>query len=171
MTQSKSKNDLVSIIINSKSINATLDNVEPLELRNDFRQHFYLQLLEISFEKLLEVHNRGKGSLEAFAGTIIRNQLKSNNSSFHKIYRKQHTQELQDVNDSIEVEYDHQIDSDYQKILLFLNHIHPKRAVWFREHYVNGKTIRQIAKQYKVNYRTINYSIRSTEEMIRKKLK
>lgn len=195
-----SKNDLIEIIINSASINATLNTIQPYELQDDFRSHFYLQLCEKSYEKLLEAFNRCDTCLEQYAGAIIKNQLKSNNSSFHKIYRKDTTvdsERLIDVYSSLEnysndnyykknvdkiiqkfqgeaeeePEYKNRIEKNYQRVLSFLNHIHPRKSKLFIEHYVNGKTLRQISKQYRIKYTTVVYNIRQTEKLIKEKLK
>jgi len=202
-----SKNELIEIIINSASINATLNTIQPYELQDDFRSHFYLQLCEKSYEKLLEAFNRCDTCLEQYAGAIIKNQLKSNNSSFHKIYRKdttinndveiligqfnkaettyaengfanEHWLKFVEKNidrfngdDTEEEEYKRRIEKNYQKVLSFLNHIHPRKSKLFIEHYVNGKTLRQISKQYKIKYTTVVYNIRQTEKLIREKLK
>ena len=191
------RDDLISIIINSKSINATLKTIQPTDLRDDFRQHFYLQLLEIAFEKLLAIYNRGGTSLEAYAGGILRFQLKSNNSSFYKIYRKNTAFCIED-RDGVEKDYDNKKvvegyehiqgylkaadditdeqafiieEKNYQNILSMLRHIHPKRSKLFIEHYVNGKTIMEISKKYKIKYRTVHHSIRTTEQYLRDNLK
>jgi antitermination protein Q len=169
------KNELITFIYNSKSINATLNKVTP-ELRDDFKSHFFLQLLEKDFEKLLEIYNKCETCLEAYAGAIIKLQLKSNTSSFYKIFRKGTAIELtdkhfQEEQPEAEVEFDASFKMNYDNILAMLNHIHPRKSKLFLEHYLNGKTIKQISLQYKIKYTTIHHSIRKTEEYIRQNLK
>lgn len=195
------KNDLIEIIINSPSINRTLNKLEPYELRDDMRQYFYLEVCEETFEKLFEVYNRCDVCLERWAGQLIKNQFKNTNSPFYKMYRKDKTNNYDverlvelynwtESNDSLENtenvlrnidkllvkfhnedDYDLMIDKNYQRVRSFLNHIHPRRSKLFIEHWINGKTIRQISKQYRIKYSTVIYNIRTTEQLIRDNLK
>lgn len=171
------KNQLINLIINSPTINTTLDKVQPEDLRLDFKQHFYLQLLEKTEEKLLYEYEKGPDCLIKFAAAILKLQLKSNTSSFHKLYRKK--QALNDYYAHFDTISEIELGSspetlkkiNYDNIILALNHIHPKKAKLFIEHYINQKTLKQISQQYKIKYSTVVYNIRSTENQLKRDLK
>lgn len=166
------KNDLITIIINSPTINNTLNTIHPVELRADFRQHFYLQLCEVPEQKLLSCYHNC--TLESYAGAIIRNQIKSDSSSFFKLYRSNlstpdattHYYNLISTDESKIDEH-----KTIEAIHSFLRALHPKKVTLFKEHYFKGKTIPEISKKYKIAPRTVYHIIKETKDLIRQHLK
>lgn len=173
------KNQLIAIIINSPSINNTLNQLQPAHLRDDIRQYFYLLILELPEEKLQAAYNRCDTCLEAFAGTIIRNQFKSSTSPFYKLYREnkdttaavEHYYKVIGTDTEIEKEIQLTEQTNVDNVLDFLRAVHPKKTTLFKEYYLKGKTIKQISQKYNIKYRTVHHTIRETEKLIKEHLK
>lgn len=191
------KEELINLIVNDKSFNTAINKVDE-QLRDDFQQHFYLQLCEKSHAQLLEVYNRCNTCLQRFAATIFNNQLKSEQSTFHRLYRANskppdtHTKgrktipyETQlavnayynELVNSVDVIPAHaqQLDDKQleliEKIHSILRAIHWKKSRLFKEYHFNNLTVDAISKKYKIKYSTCYYTIKQAEKIIRDKLK
>ena len=170
------KEDLIKLIINCSTIQNTLSKVQPEHLREDFKSHFYLQLLEKTEEKLLNEYLKCDDCLIKFAAAILKLQLKSTTSPFYKLYRQEHDLksykkhlETESIEDCHEKEIINK--KNYYNIISVLNAMHPKKSKLFIEYWINGKSLTEISLQYNIKYRTCHKSIRATEAYIRLVLK
>lgn len=171
------KEQLINLIVTSKTINKTLNKVTP-SFRDDFRQFIFLQVLELTEEKLLSEYLRCDTCLYKYVGGIIRNQLISDKSPFYLQYRKDNsTPEAlnhyyntthPDTEDIITAHKQEQLNVD--NILNFLRSVHPKKTTLFKEYYLKGKTIKEISAKYNIKYTTVRSIIKTTEALIKEKV-
>jgi len=169
------KEQLTNLIINSPSINATLNNLNPEYLRDEMKQYFLLLILEKPEEELLAIYNKCNTCLEHYAGSIIKLQFKSSTSPFFKQYRqenraqnaKEQYYDLLTI-DTTEVATAHtEEEINIKRIKQYLDSIPPKKSIIFSEYYFKGKTLKEIAKKYKMKYTTVRSIIKTTEQLLR----
>ncbi len=79
------KDKIFNYIINSNRINESIDNiVEDKKYIEDFKQHFYIQMLEMDEEKLSRAYL--EGWIDWLCIRVMLNQWRSKNSSFYTTY-------------------------------------------------------------------------------------
>ena len=153
------------------------------EYRDDFRQHIWLIITEMmadeekseKIEKLWKADNLGK-----FIVGIITNQLKSNTSSFTKLYKDSNIiyttipelkeEEVEQQNARLVI----------LKMLNILNNIHFVDAVLFKLYYgidpitneiTQPKTYGEIQNLIGINYQTVRNSVLKTKKTIKEHIK
>lgn len=161
----------------NKIINSSIPS--DIDLKEDFKQHFYLQLLEIGEDKLLYLE--GKGQLEYFCFRIIKNQI-SKTSPFYKEFRNSGFPISMipsgESDSDIEMIIDEDYDEDYyinniKKIEVIEEHLrslHFLHSGLFRLKFYDGYTYSKLA-QSGISFITVKRSIEKTMEEIRIKLK
>ena len=76
---------IIDYVINDKKINDMISKLVSHYYLDDFKSHFYLQLLEMDIKKLKKAYIKKYINLLCYR--VIRNQYLSKSSSFWKIYR------------------------------------------------------------------------------------
>lgn len=158
-------------ILNNKIINEYFGKVDN-EYRDEFRQYIYLiifEMVELKYDKIKKLYNDDE--LGKFIIGIINNQLKSNTSSFHKMYRKSsiidyYSYDKVNVSDDIRTDYIKKI--NYTNLIDKVKNLHPYHATLFMLKYVDGLTIKQISEKLHIKYTTVYASIRKTEDKLKK---
>lgn len=127
----------------------------------------------ITIEKLYN-----SGDLGRFITGIITNQLKSNTSSFTKLYKDQYVIYNEDIPEKAD-EYEEETHPRkiVMKIINELNHIHYADAVLFKLYYgidpitnnlTKPKTYAEIQGLIGINYQTVRNSVLKTKRQILK---
>lgn len=182
------KEQIMNYILTNEYINNYLSKVKE-NYRDEFKQHFYLEILEsmevpIKLQKLETLfHNNGLGK---WCNAILKNQLISNTSSFHKLHRKNH---LNIINaDIFDIQIDIPIDpppenykkEQYHKIVTLLNQIQPFDAILFKMYYgintitnepTKPMTYRQIQDKVSISYQAVRLSVMTTKKTIQERIK
>ncbi len=174
------RDKIINYILNNHIINDYFSKVQP-ELRGDFQSHIWLIIMEmiednnknITIEKLYN-----SGDLGRFITGIITNQLKSNTSSFTKLYKDQYVIYNEDIPEKAD-EYEEETHPRkiVMKIINELNHIHYADAVLFKLYYgidpitnnlTKPKTYAEIQGLIGINYQTVRNSVLKTKRQILK---
>lgn len=79
------RNKIIEIVMNNKSLNSSISKMVSHHYVDDFKSHFYLQLLNMDINKLNKAYKQKY--LERLCYKVIRNQYFSKSSSFWKLYR------------------------------------------------------------------------------------
>lgn len=169
------KTKIYQYIINSNRINESIYNiVEDKRFLDDFKQHFYIQILEMSEEKLSRAYL--EGYLDWLCIRVMLNQWRSKTSSFYFLYRDNNIKYTDDLKD-VKSEDDGTIDFDYTKAEGILN---TKDEKWidkqyhmtlFKLYYKNGHNYRQISELTGININSIAQSINKSIKYLKKIIK
>lgn len=192
------KNDIVISVMESDLINSAILNICPPKYREDFRSHFYLQLLEMKEVKLQQAWNNGW--LDWLCVKILSNQMNSNTSSFWKIYRnggfagekkiwsqtelnefrENHRDEVSPISYDGYFTLKDEGEEHIEKLELIelrrdliidtLNSRHFYHRHLFLLH-LDGMTYRQIEKDTGISYQSVRLSIIATTEWLKKNIK
>jgi hypothetical protein len=173
------RDKIINYILNNHIINDYFKKVQ-VDLRGDFQSHIWLIIMEmiqdkekyITIQKLYE-----SGDLGRFITGIITNQLKSNTSSFTKLYKDQYVIYNEDIPDKAD-EYEEETHPRkiVMKIINELNHIHYADAVLFKLYYgicpvtnniIKPKTYAEIQDLIGINYQTVRNSVIKTKKQIK----
>ena len=76
------KNTLITEIYTSKEIGEVISKIHPESIRDDLKQHVFLELFEHSEDFILDLHNRGK--LKSFIVKMMFNTSRFTKSKFSK---------------------------------------------------------------------------------------
>lgn len=165
------RKEIEDYIINNKIINDYFSKVDT-EFKDDFKGYIYLLIFELIDNNFTKIKNLYlKDELGKFIIGIITNQLKSNTSSFHKIYRKT---TVIDGYSLLKKQEDEDLERDiiklvnYNNLINKLNNLHPYHATLFKMKWIDGLTINQISQKTKIKYTTIYASLRKTESILKK---
>lgn len=143
-----------------------------LNLKPELISEISLSFLE-NREKIEKVYEMGY--FKYYFINTIRNQVHSNTSPFHKNIRIKDYDYIQDYVDISD-------DTDIQDKILFeerldkINKIYKTTSkTWFEdrmweEYYVNGKTYRQIEKEYGLDHCLVFHNVKKVKEKIQKQL-
>jgi len=131
------------------------------DIRDEFSQEIWLHIFEHP-DKMLEVYN--KRYFRYYFLNIVRNQVMSSSSSWHKKFRKPNfelVEKLPEQTEEMECFIDEELERDIKirktKIKLInkaikhymdLDPAFKPNADFFKEHYINGLSIRAIGKKY-----------------------
>lgn len=169
------KTKIYQYVINSKVINDALVKVvnDPKHF-DDFKQHFYLQLLEMDEQKLFRAYL--EGYLDILCTRIMWNQWRSKNSSFYFLYKNPKIVYEDDLSNWTITDSE-TIDFDYSKAEVILN---AKEEKWidkqyhmtlFKLYYKNGHNYRQISELTGININSIAQSINKSIKYLKRKIK
>jgi|WetSurMetagenome_2_1015567.scaffolds.fasta_scaffold81271_3 hypothetical protein len=177
------RNEAINYVITSPLIESAIVNICPIKYREDFRSHFYLQILEIKNNKLEKAFN--DGYIDWLCIRIMSNQLNSNTSTFWKLYRNNgsysdFTDSIEDLysegvmqhksgNEEYDEEYDSIVEDRIKLIKDLLTDRHWYHTELFKLH-LDGLSYKEIEKKTKINYQNIRLSILQTKEFIKNKL-
>jgi hypothetical protein len=166
------RKEIEEYIINNKIVNDYFDKIDK-EYKDDFRQYIYLiifELINCNASKIETLYL--KDELGKFIIGIINNQLKSNTSSFHKVYRKTidiDNYSYDKVNNELEdLSFEFSKKINYKNLINKIDNLHPYHATLFKMKWIDGLTINQISKKTKIKYTTIYASIKKTEGILKK---
>lgn len=164
-------------ILISEKINDCISKI-PALYRDDFKQHFYIQMLEMKEDKIEKAYFNGY--LDWLCIKVITNQYSSNFSTYHKIYRSTPTFNSLDINDVVESKipqeedrlYLQLMDSDkFKKIEKLLNSRHfYHKQLWYM-YYIEEMSYRDIENQTGINFQSVRNSVLKTNEYIKNNLK
>jgi RNA polymerase sigma factor (sigma-70 family) len=171
--KSESLNNYINFHFRNKDIN----------LKNDFKQEFYLVLLEYDIKELKNIYNRG--GIEKFCMQILKNKLESKSNIWYKVYI---SNGFWDINflktydeynefDSLPIEDDIIIrkekerleDNRIERIENILLHTEPTSSLLFKLKYFKGYSYNQLSEMTGVNYQVIRNKIKSVLEVIKGK--
>lgn len=170
-------------ILNNKIINDYFSKI-PIEYRNEFKQHIWLNILEIynnnenKINELYESNNLGK-----YIIGIINNQLKSKNSSFFNLHKKNlHSEYKSEYDDNITEEEYYETDNKrvISNIIILLDKIHFVDAILFKLYrgictksntIVKPLTYSEIKIMTGIPYKTVWYSINKVNKIIKNNTK
>jgi hypothetical protein len=168
------RDKILTYIVKSNRLNEAFINiVDDKKFIDDFKQHFYLQILEMDEEKLSRAYLNGY--LDWLCIRIMINQWRSTTSSFYFQYKDiniKYTDELRDI----QPEEDDKIDFDYIKAE---NLLQDKPEKWldkqyhmtlFKLYYKNGHNYRQISEMTGININSIAQSITKSVKYLKKKI-
>lgn len=168
------RNKIFNYIVNSKQIDDSIRNiVKDEKYIDDFRQHFFLQMMEMDDKKLQKAYL--EGYLDKLCGRVILNQWNSNSSSFYKNYKSNriiYSDNFIDSEDKETIKY-----FDYENAEKILN---AKRESFinkqyymtlFKMYFHDGYNYRQISDITGINMNSIKYSITTSIKYIKRKLK
>jgi len=79
-------NELLLYVYNSKKINEALYKMCNKHNIDDLKSHLLIELSKKEEQKVIELLSMNKRELDYYCIRILLNQLKSNTSSFHKLY-------------------------------------------------------------------------------------
>lgn len=169
------KDKIFNYIINSNRINESIDNiVEDKKYIEDFKQHFYIQMLEMDEEKLKRAYL--DGWIDWLCIRVMLNQWRSKNSSFYTTYKNtnfKYLEEGQDFEDKKEVE----IEFNYTMAEVILNNrkekwIHKQyHMTLFKLYFKDGHNYKKINELTGVSIGSIAHSVNKSLDYIRKKVK
>lgn len=162
-------------IINNKIINDYFSKIK----EDDFQSYIYLligEFIEAEHQKVSDLYiNKELGK---YLNGMITNQLKSSNSSYHKLYRQtnmEYNDIIYDIKDEPYEEY------NIKRILTnILNNIYFYDAILYKlyiglhpltNEVIPTKSYREIESITKIPYTTLRKSILKTEKIIKNKLK
>lgn len=174
---------ITTYILTNPIINDYLSKIDK-ENRNDFAQHIYLIIWEMMDDKIKYKRIKGlfqQGQLGKFIIGIINNQLKSNTSSFTKIYKDKritYINEFPILND----ETHHPINPKIVivKIIDILNNVYYYDSILYKlyrgidpitNEIREPMTYQQIQKLIGINYQAVRSSVIKTDKMIKEKIK
>lgn len=189
------KNDIVVYIMRSDLINSAINNICPPKFRDDFKSHFYLQLLEMKETKLQRAWNGGW--LDWLCVRILSNQMNSNTSSFWKIYRnggfagEKKVYSQAELNEFREAHKDEWRPLSYEGYFTLIDdgeeNIERLELIEFRRSmiidklngrhfyhrhlfllHLDGMTYRQIEKETGISYQSVRLSIIATTDWLKK---
>lgn len=174
------RDKIINYILNNPIINDYFSKVQP-DLRGDFESHIWLIIMEMIGDKdksitIERLYN--SGDLGRFIVGVITNQLKSNTSSFTRLYKESsivYNGEIPDkAEDYIETTHPAKV---VLRIINELNHIHYADAVLFKLYYgidpitnklTKPKTYAEIQQLIGINYQTVRNSVIKTKNQITK---
>lgn len=152
------------------------------DIRDEFKQEIYLYLLEHP-ERILEVYN--KQYFKYYFINLVKQQVLSSTSSWHKTFRRNdfinYTDAPLDMEDDTnvyaEIESLKKEKLNKKRITAInkaLNHyeqLNPwfkTNSVFFKEHFIEGLSFREISKKYhNTPISTIHYAIREAVILVR----
>ena len=169
------KDKIFMYMVGSSRINDSLNNiVTDKKHLEDFKQHFYLQMLEMDQNKLISAYI--DGYLDWLCIRVMLNQWRSKTSSFYYQYRDtnvSYQDDLKDVKDekSTDIQFDFKIAESILK---------DKNEKWldkqyhmtlFRLYFDKGYNYREISQMTGININSVAQSINKSLDYIKKKIK
>ena len=166
-------------ILISEKINDCIARI-PSKYRDDFKQHFYVQMLEMKEDKVLNAYSNGY--LDWLCIRVITNQYNSNTSSFYNLYRDYNKPttgyiQFEDVNESDIVYVNDNLEKQGEDLNKFKNiekllndrHFYHKQ-LWYM-YYIEEMSYRDIEKQTGINFQSVRSSVLKTNEYIKNNFK
>lgn len=144
---------------------------------NEFRQHLWVIISELPEEKILHIWNQGYFLF--WYCNVIKNQIKSSTSSWHKSYRLANqnvSNSIKEVIDDIEIDQEDTRKEKLQKLILIQDAIsyhlrkNPRLQTEFKLFnlkYVEGYTYREISKKTKIPLASTFQAVLDAEILIR----
>lgn len=175
------RDKIIKHIMSNKAINDYLAKVQP-EWRDDFKSHIWLIIFEM-FEieskrkKIEKLYNNAE--LTKYLMGMITNQLKSNTSSFTKIY-KARFQPLDFDMRMEESKTDEERPDIIKRIIRELDNIHWADAILYKMYrgidpitneLKEAMSYSEIQRVIGINYRSVRNSIIKTDKSIKDKIK
>lgn len=148
-----------------KDINQAIGKMQPVELQDDLKQEIFLVIAEMAEERLMDMYQ--KGFLKFFLVRTMLNMMKSDRSTFFKMFRKPSVEyaDHHDKPDHIEEDISQHLHSNMEKL-----HWYEKEV--FQLYANNGKNIVRLSKDTQIPYRslfkTINKVKRTMKSAMRK---
>ncbi len=152
--------------------------------KKDTREEFNQELMVFLFEnpdKITDIWN--KKYFKYYYLSVVKNQVMSSTSSWHKNFRKPLNQlvdsipeQTEEVNFFIEEELLEKEKLNKKKIICInkaLNHFEAldpwfkTNSVFFKEYYIKNLNIRDISKKYKASSSTVHRQIHEAKHMVR----
>ncbi len=181
--------ELLLYVYKSKKINEAISKMCSNQNRDDLKSHLLIELSKKEDNKIIELLSLNRKELDYYCIKILMNQLKSNTSSFHKLYSIVYVSgnnknrvdfkvlDIESVTEILNIE-DEQIEDNslYYKrkvdqIKTILLHIKPVDALLFNFYYFDGMSYADISRMSGVNWQSIRYSVVKTLELVKNKLK
>lgn len=176
------RNNILNYVCNSEKIDRIINNVvDDKRFLDDFKQHFFIQILEMKEDKLLKSYL--DGYLDKLCTKIIINQWRSKTSSFYYLFRKRkyylddkYSDDLYDIEDKVESN-DIFLNFKYETFEKILNDRYTKfidrqyHITLFRLYYKEIYNYRQISEMTNININTIAQSITKSVDYIKNKIK
>lgn len=173
--------DILSYIYKSSRIRCYISNLLSKNRNymfnsDDVMSHTLLEISKKEISILLELYNTKK--LEIFTKGVIRNQLKSNNSSLHKeyslVYKSGEKNKLSSIDDYDfkyqNDDYDSEIDITISKIEEYLLSIEPTKALLFKLYYYESMTYSDIAREIGIDKQVVRLNVIKVLNTIRQKI-
>lgn len=168
------KDDIFTYIVNSSRINEAIDNiVDEKKYIIDFKQHFYLQMLEMDGNKLAKAYLNGY--IDWLCIRVMLNQWRSKTSSFYYQYRDKSIKYDELIDDFKQID-DDKIDFDYKKAEDILKGRNDKfldrqyHEVLFRLYFEDGYNYREISEMTGININSVAQSINRSIKYIKNKI-
>lgn len=161
----------IDYIINSQRINLCINKISHPSLRDDFRQHFYQQILEMNPIKLTNAYTNGY--LDYLCIRIINNQYNSKSSSFFKHYKSNFNRphdDIDSINDLPYLEDNHSTIDVMEEIMELLKGRHYYHSHLWKMYYLKEMTYKQIEKETQINFQSVRKSVIKTNKWLHKKL-
>lgn len=166
-------------ILISDRINDCLSKI-PSKYRDDFKQHFYTQILYMKESKVIEAYSNGY--LDWLCIKVISNQYNSITSSFYKLYKDYRqpsigSPSLDEIDESNLTYVEDDVDSQIQTTVSFntieklVNNRHYyHKQLWYM-YYIEEMSYRDIEKQTGINFQSVRSSVLKTNEYIKNNFK
>lgn len=161
---------LVNLYFNNK-INQALNKLNPVELRDDAKQELFLILAKMPDDKFMSIHNSKNSSNESgliwWSIRTLCNMLKSDRSTFARIYRT-HLTEYKEAHDPVFEIEDRCINEDemsetLNNELLSL-HWYERTAL---EESIKVGSVLKLSRETGIPYRSLFTTIRTTKKKLR----
>ncbi len=174
----KTKNEIVVEIYSNERINKNIEKNVPIRFRDDFKSHFYIQLLEMPEEKLFKAYN--EGYLINLCLRILMNHI-NKRSMFWKIYRNSggwteifvdntNNQINQIPNEETYQEDYEDIEQILYDVELILKDMDPIDVYIFKKYYYEGFSYRDIEKLTNVSFSVIRNRIIPVLNIVKEKI-
>lgn len=175
---------IMETIIRSKSLNNYINyhfRNRDINLKNDFKQEFYLVIIEYDIKELENIYI--KGDIEKFCMGILNKMIKNSHPFYNKyigrgfwdinlikyvsdIDESEYINiENEDIMDRLEKEIIE--DTRIQKIEKLLLHIEPTSSLLFKLKYFKGLSYNDIAKLSGVSYQVVRNKVRLVVQIIK----
>lgn len=192
MNKTEKRNRILIAVMENELIQSAIRNICPHMLRDDFTQHFYIQLLEMREDKLIAAWEGGY--IEWLCVRILSNQM-GNRSSFWKMFRNsgnpstekkvfgedwgfqtnfwdkerlevglQYKIPIDDSEENIERLIELEIKRD--TVILALNSRHYYHRHLYLLH-LDGMTYKDIHRETGISYQSVRLSILATTEWLK----
>jgi hypothetical protein len=169
------RDKIFTYIVNSNRINDSINNiVDDKKYLEDFKQHFYLQMLEMDENKIIRAYI--DGYLDWLCIRVMLNQWRSKTSSFYYQYRDTNVSYQDDLKD-VKDEKSSDIQFDYKQAECYIRDRNEKwldkqyHLTLFKLYFDEGHNYRQISEMTGININSVAQSINKSLDYIKKKIK
>lgn len=161
------KNDIIEALYRDADIAKAIGKMQPVELQDDLRQEMFMVILETPDSKIMDMH--AKGFLKFFLVRTMLNMIKSDRSTFYKVFRAQ-VSEWDDRHEQPD-RPEPLADPEYtQRLGKAMDSLHWYEREIFKI-YSETKNIVQISKETKIPYRSLFKTIKNTRDKLKQEMK